>query len=139
MDHLINFHIIVFYDDFEPISIYFLNDFDFFTSYFSYIYFTYFLSTFFLFSYILYYFSFSFFLLLFLSFFLPSTSHLKLESFSFFPLLFLSFFLPSTSHLKLECGTNIIISQNSKLYVWVTKFYRNYHKCLGVANRNNFL
>jgi len=116
MDHLINFHIIVFYDDFEPISIYFLNDFDFFTSYFSYIYFTYFLSTFFLFSYILYYFSFSFFLLL-----------------------FLSFFLPSTSHLKLECGTNIIISQNSKLYVWVTKFYRNYHKCLGVANRNNFL
>ena len=42
--------------------------------------------------------------------------------FFFFPLLFLSFFLPSTSHLKkIECATNIIISQNSKLYVWVYK------------------
>ena len=104
MDHLIIFHIIVFYDDFEPISIHFSNDFDFFTSYFSYIYFTYFLSTFF--------FLFS---LYFLIFFF---------SFSFFPFFFyLSSFHPLHTSKKQSVQQTLLFLKTASCMCGCTKFF----------------
>lgn len=114
MDHLIIFHIIVFYDDFEPISIHFSNDFDFFTSYFSYIYFTYFLSTFFFsFHYIFLYFSFLFLFSPSFSIFLPSIHFTPQKN-----RVCNKHYYFSKQQVVCVGVQNFFISQDSKLYVW---------------------